>query len=412
MSAAGRYGFLWLLLLVLSNHYLLAQQGNASDLRRQRQQLERDIRRNQQRLNETRREKREALSQLSLLDRQISKRKQLIRILREEVEQIDVYVSAVEDTIRTQQAYIEQLRQEYARTLRTAYRAYQTQSWLNFLYTSSSLNDAIRRWLYFRQYQRHRSRQSRDIEIAQRAVQRRVDELHLQKAEKERLLSNNERQRAALSSERSRHSDLVGKLNSSEKDILAKIRQQQRENQALNTAITNAINRELAIQNRSTNTSSGNASRRDELPSNPSTNPSSNQLSASFAAQRGRLPWPVTNGQIYSRYGRQPHPSVPNIMISNNGIKITVPAASAVRCIFNGEIASVQTVPGSRQMILVKHGEYFTVYSNLETVEVAKGQQVKAGDILGTAAGDDSPLHFELWKGSASQDPEKWIQRR
>jgi len=109
MSAAGRYSFLWLLLLLLSNHCLLAQQSSTSDLRRQRQQLERDIRRNQQRLNETRREKQAALSQLSLLDRQIGKRRQLIRLLREEVEQIDGYVVAVEDTIRTQQAYIDQL---------------------------------------------------------------------------------------------------------------------------------------------------------------------------------------------------------------------------------------------------------------------------------------------------------------
>lgn len=416
MSAAGRYGFLWLLLLFLSNHCLLAQQGSASDLRRQRQQLERELRRNQQRLNETRREKQQALSQLSLLDRQIRKRVQLIRVLREEVEQIDVYIAAVEDTIHTQQAYIDQLRLEYARTLRTAYRAYQTQSWLNFLYTSNSVNDAIRRWLYFRQYQRHRRRQSRDIEIAQQAVQRRVDELHLQKAEKERLLSNNERQKEALSSERSRRNDLVGKLSSSEKDIVAKIRQQQRENQALNAAIASAINRELANQNRSSSTGNRADTRignRPDVPStNTATNPALNQLSASFAAQRGRLPWPVAAGQIYSRYGRQPHPSVPNIMISNNGIKITVPVASPVRCVFTGEIVSVQTVPGSRQMILVKHGEYFTVYSNVETVDVAKGQPVKAGDVLGTAAGGDSPLHFELWKGSASQDPEKWIQRR
>lgn len=411
MSAAGRYSFLWLLLLLLSNHCLLAQQSNASDLRRQRQQLERDIRRNQQRLNETRREKQAALSQLSLLDRQIGKRRQLIRLLREEVEQIDVYVVAVEDTIRTQQAYIDQLRQEYARTLRTAYRAYQTQSWLNFLYTSNSVNEAIRRWLYFRQYQRHRRRQSRDIEIAQRAVQKRMGELQLQKVEKERLLSDNEKQRAALSSERSRHSDLVGKLNSSEKDILASIRRQQRETRILNSAITNAINQELAIQNRS-NTGTGGTNRREEPGPGTSTSPASNQLSVSFAAQRGKLPWPVAGGQIFSRYGRQPHPSVPNILISNNGIKITVAAASPVRCVFNGEIANIQTVPGSRQMILVKHGEYFTVYSNLETVEVVKRQQVKAGDILGVAAGGENPLHFELWKGSASQDPEKWIARQ
>jgi septal ring factor EnvC (AmiA/AmiB activator) len=411
MSAAGRYSFLWLLLLLLSNHCLLAQQSSTSDLRRQRQQLERDIRRNQQRLNETRREKQAALSQLSLLDRQIGKRRQLIRLLREEVEQIDGYVVAVEDTIRTQQAYIDQLRQEYARTLRTAYRAYQTQSWLNFLYTSNSVNDAIRRWLYFRQYQRHRRRQSRDIEIAQQAVQKRMGEQQLRKAEKERLLSDNEKQRAALSSERSRHNDLVGKLNSNEKDILASIRRQQRETRTLNSAITNAINQELAIQNRS-NTGTGGTNRREEPGPGTSTSPASNQLTVSFAAQRGKLPWPVASGQILSRYGRQPHPSVPNIMISNNGIKITVAAASPVRCVFNGEIVNIQTVPGSRQMILVKHGEYFTVYSNLENVEVVKRQQVKSGDILGVAAGGENPLHFELWKGSASQDPEKWITRQ
>lgn len=414
MRAAGRYALGVLLLFLLSNHCLLAQQSNASDLRRQRQQLERELGRNQQRLNQTRREKREALSQLSLLDRQIRKRVQLIRVLRKEVEQIDVYIAAVEDTIRTQQIYIDQLKHEYARTLRAAYRAYQTQSWLSFLYSANSVDDAVRRWLYFRQYQRHRSRQSRDIEIAQQAVQRRVGYLLLQKTEKEQLLSNNERQKEALSSERSRRNDLVGKLSSSEKDIVAKIRQQQRENQALNAAITNAINREIANQNRTSSPAPGtrSTSRTAEPVTNPSTSPPSNQLSASFAAQRGKLPWPVSSGQIYSRYGRQPHPSVPNIMISNNGIKITVAAASPVRCVFPGEIVSVQAVPGSRQMILVRHGEYFTVYSNLETVEVTKGQQLKAGDILGAAAGGDSPLHFELWKGSTSQDPEKWIQRR
>lgn len=410
-----------LALLLVFGLVLAAQTGNPADLRQRRQQLLRDLQRNQQRLDRTRAEKQETLEQLALLGSQIRKREQLIQHLRTEVTELEQVIALHEDSVRLMQHHIDVLKSEYVRTLRVAYRALLTRSWAAFLFSSTDINQAFRRWQYLRQYQRYRHRQSRAIEAVQKSLRSQITSLEAQKREKESLLGINQQQRGLLDHERNDQTQLLGKLKTSESRIASEISTQQKAHEALNTAIETAIAEEVARQRRATaaaaSTSSSNRSSGGNTakPSASTSAPAAenNPISQSFAAQRGRLAWPVSQGQIVRRFGRQPHPSVPNIEISNNGIDISTTAHAPVSSVHSGEVVSLRFVPGYQHTVLVKHGDYYTVYSNLESVSVSKGQKLNAGDRIGAASGgENGNLHFELWRQEQRQNPEHWISRR
>lgn len=393
---------------------LMAQQtGNsAGDLRQRRQQLLRDLQRNQQRLDRTRREKQETMEQLSLLGAQIRKREQLIETLRDEVEQLEADIYLAEDSLDQLQRTLDGLRTEYSQTLRTAYRAMLTRSWAAFLFASSDFDEALKRWQYFRRYQRYRRRQAREIARAKELLLEKAGELAARKAEKENLLSANEQQRGLLTNERSSQNQLLGKLKVNEGRINAEITEQQKAHEALNAAIESAIAEEVARQRRraaaapAANAASGSTT------STATASRESNPESRSFAALRGRLPWPVSGGRITRKFGRHPHPTLPNIQVANNGIDISATAGAAVNCVHAGEVASLQFVSDFQHTVLVRHGDYYTVYSSLSSVSVSKGQKLNAGDRIGTALGGDKPVHFEVWRLEQRQDPELWISRR
>jgi murein DD-endopeptidase MepM/ murein hydrolase activator NlpD len=145
--------------------------------------------------------------------------------------------------------------------------------------------------------------------------------------------------------------------------------------------------------------------------------PEAKELNADFEKNKGKLPWPVEKGVITSRYGKQPHPVLPGIVIENNGIDITTEKGAGVRAVFRGEVSSVIVIPGAGKAVIVSHGAYRTVYSNLRDVSVVKGQKVETKQVVGTVLTDDngSVAHIEIWKitseGLVKVDPALWIYR-
>jgi murein DD-endopeptidase MepM/ murein hydrolase activator NlpD len=138
-------------------------------------------------------------------------------------------------------------------------------------------------------------------------------------------------------------------------------------------------------------------------------------LSKQFNLNKTKLPWPVGSGFISQAFGIHPHPTMRNITTENNGINISTTQGSKARAVFDGEITAIVKIPGLFNTVLVKHGEYFTVYSNLEVVNISKGQQIKTGQELGliyTNEEGKTELHFEVWKGNEKQNPEHWLRRR
>ena len=246
------------------------------------------------------------------------------------------------------------------------------------------------------------------IVATQKSLQTKLTQLEVRRTEKEKLLQTEENQRLAISREKGAQDQLLTKLNKSEANILTEIKQQEIAREELNQAIEESIASEMARirkaeRNRTTTTAAAPAS------SNVATPEVSNEAS-NFSSQKGRLPWPV-EGEIVKRFGRQPHPTVKGVEISNNGIDIGIKTNTTVKAVAAGTVVSTHFVPGYRNMVLVRHGDYYTVYSNLESVNVSSGTSLSAGQTIGNISTQAGELHFELWRQKERLNPERWISK-
>ncbi|MEO0733292.1 MAG: peptidoglycan DD-metalloendopeptidase family protein, partial [Bacteroidota bacterium] len=267
---------------------------------------------------------------------------------------------------------------------------------------AQGFNNAFRRAVYLRQYREYRRRQGRLIQQTRASLDARVTSLAAQRAAQDSLLYVAEDQDATLREELAIQTDIVRQLSGSEKTLLAKISKQEKRSAQLQREIRSAINKAIAREEKQARKRQRKTGSRA-----PAVAP---KIGASIGQRRGRLGWPV-RGTIVRPFGKQQHPEVASVMITNSGIDIDAGASAAVEAIFAGEVISVREIAGLRTVVMARHGNYYTVYSNLEHPRVKVGQQIQAGDQLGLTASEGEALHFELWKGRKPLDPESWLAK-
>lgn len=393
-------GFSWLLLLCLLVAAGALPAQNPEVLKAKRQRLERELRQTNQRLSATRARRGAAVGQANLLRQQIEQRTELLELLREEVTRNAsrlhrdsiVVVSLTDDLAR--------MGSEYGSALRAANRARLSQGWLTFLLSARGFNDAFRRVVYLRQYREYRHRQGRLIQQTRGSLNQRIFTLEQQRSAQDSLLYAAEDQDATLREELAIQTTIVDKLSSSEKQLLTTIRQQQEQSERLNREIRDAINKEIAREERriTADKKAGVVSARPDA------------VGAAISNRKGKLGWPV-RGQVVRKFGSQAHPDVPSVKIENSGIDIDAGPNESIEAVFAGEVISMREIPGLRTVIMIRHGGYYTVYSNVDHVQVKMGDRVQAGDQLGLTSREGDALHFELWKGKTPLNPASWLVR-
>lgn len=362
---------------------------SAAELKDRRNRLLRELATTTKRLKATKAQKSKAIRSLGLLRQQIEQRRELIATLDEEIALTNERIADNQDILTALAADLDRMRAEYGQTLRAVYRNKLTQGWLGFLFSAESWNDAFRRYQYLRQYQRYRRKQSRLIVATQESMRSRTIELEIQRVEKEELLTVANEQGAALENALDTQVGLLDELKGEEKKLFARIEKQRSERAALDKAIEKAIAAEMA---------NSSAEEDNDLPA----------VGSTFAAQRGRLGWPA-RGEVIKPFGRQPHPDVPSVTVYNGGIDLDVGAEARIQAVYAGRVISIRQIPGFRNTVMVRHGDYYTVYSNLDRVVAARGDEVERGTTLGFA-GPTGELHFELWRGKKRLDPGRWLR--
>lgn len=388
--------YLLLTLLLLAGPLLHAQ--SAAELRSKRQRLQQELRQTNRELKATQTRRGAAVGQANLLRQQIEQRRELLETLREETRRNAVRMNRDSTVVVSLNDDLERMSSEYGAALRAANRARLSQGWLAFLLSARGFNDAFRRTIYLRQYRRYRSRQSKLIRQTKSALNERFALLAEQRIEQDSLLFAAEDQDATLREELTIQTGIVSRLSSSEKKLLATVRKQQERSEQLQREIRNAISRAVASDVRTSR-----AQRQ-----TGSLAPAAAPTGASIGKQKGKLGWPA-RGTIARAFGTHPHPDVPSVKVKNSGVDIDAGVSAAVEAIFAGEVISNQTIPGIGQIVMIRHGEYYTVYSGMEFVRVTTGQKVKAGDQLGLTTANGGPLHFELWRGKTPLNPERWL---
>ena len=388
-------------------------QNSRIELEEKRKQLLREIEQTTRLLKQTKESREATYSTYITLQRQINRRLQLIETLQKEVLLILETVERTTGAVQALRDDVERLKSEYAVMVRHAYRQKLIQNdWL-FVLSARSFNDAFRRWQYLKQYDRYRQKQAQLVIETQETLLAKIAVLENRKADKEKLLAAEERQSQMLGLEFSTKNRILEELKSDESRLSRQLNAKEKAARKLTAAIESIIKEEME---------KARLAEEKKAKANVNVSPSSSgsasvagNLSSDFRRSMGALPWPVKEGVITSYFGRQQHPTIKTVEIVNNGIDIRTDQGSHVQAVFEGTVVGTQFIPGFDYMVILQHGEYYTVYSNLQEVRVRKGDRVNIRESLGIVSTDrktnTAEVHFEIWREKTRLNPTDWMKR-
>lgn len=403
-NVLNKHIFIILSLIFLSVGNSFGQDKNALEAKRKK--LESEINYTQNLLKKTQATKTASLNDLTTLEKQISLRKELIQNTQNEVTVFSEQINQTSKVLSELESNLNVLRQNYAKAIYGTYKSFRLADQLLFIASSSSFSEAFRKINYLRRLGDYRKKQVDDIVHTQEEISRKLAEIEQKKNKKEGLLNAQKKQEILLTRNKTQKTKIVEQLKKKESELSKQLAKKKQEAEKLNAQIQTIIAKEIAAQNNKPGTT----------PSKPgfSATPEGAKLSASFALNKGKLPWPVEKGFVSRTFGPYSHPEL-NITMENNGIDIRTDAFSSVRAVFDGKVVGIVSNPVYKNAVIVSHGDYFTVYSKLETVNIRKGDDVKAKQVIGVVFTDnetrDSEVHFEVWKGSSKLNPSDWIAR-
>lgn len=405
---------LMLLFFLLNNSILTAQ--SREELTNKRQQLIAEIDRASKLLSETKADKKAVLDKYYTLHRQISQREDLISTLLKEVELSNQSLERTTGAIKSLQEDMARLEEEYGAMARQAYRDKVNDNTLVFLFSADGFSDGIKRWRYLQQYEEYRKKQAGLILETRASLSEKLINIEIRRAEQTDLLVKTKRQQHILEKELRTKDNLLKGLKADEKRISSVINTKRKAHQELSKAIERIIFSE--IKSRVGNNNINKAPTKKSSSSKkikPKVTNSFVISSEAFIAQKGKLAWPVKDGVIIRHFGKQNHPIHKQVQITNNGIDIRVNNNSGISAIYSGQVAGVQYVPGYQNTLIIQHGNFYSVYSNLETVTVKKGEVIRGGQNIGLAGissqTDQLELHLEIWKGKQRLNPAVWLGR-
>jgi len=404
----SRFSHLPLLLLVvvlLAGSLVSVQAQERQELVEKRERLIAEIKQTEEELKTTKQNRENALERYLTLQSQVRKRQLLINTLGEEITYIDQSVERTQLVIQALDQDVERLEAEFANIVRTAYRQKLNSSRLAFLLSADSFNDALQRWRYLKQYEAYREKQARLILETRETLVDKINTLEQRKIEKQDLLASERSQKKQLDQELKDRNALLKDLTSSEEKLVQELEKQRKQQEKLDSAIEAIIFAEADKNRAEARTSAA-------LPDNSAASVENvAELSGEFERWRGKLPWPVQSGTVARSFGEQPHPRFQNLTVNNNGIDISTESSPNVYAVFEGRVAGTQFIPGYQNMVIIQHGNYYTVYSQLETVNVKRNDQIRAGQVIGKLSNQKQELHFEVWKEKKRLNPAYWISR-
>lgn len=385
------YSILFFLMVFIVSTGCNAQTVN--ELENQVKKLQSDIKTSQNLLKKTSKNKETTLREIELLQVQIKKRDDLISAYNKQLAILNKETKAYKNDVKSLENELEKNRKEYAELLVISYKNRNNLNNLLFIFSAEDFNQAIRRLRYIQQFKELLQHKMKEIDNTKHDIKRRISKNDEDKKRIEKLNNTQKKEREELNKDKKQLNDKIAKLKKKEKDIKKDIDNKQKETKDLQAKIKKIIAEEVAKRKANATI--------DE------------KLSVNFENNKGKLPWPVATGVVTKKYGNQPHPTQSKVVVFNNGIDITTDQGSNALCVFDGQVSTVFNT-GSTNVVMVRHGLYFTLYANLDKVYVKSGDKVKTGEKLGlihTGASDNATtLHFELWNDKNNTNPEKWLK--
>lgn len=425
------------LLLFLSLNWLSFAQQDQKQLKREQQKLEKRISNTKKLLGKVKNNSQASLNEIRLIENQIKSREALVNLFDNQVRTAEMKIVQKKIEIKRLRTKLSTLKQQYRKMFLYAYKHRGNYNKVMYLLASSDYNEALRRNRYLKKVAKVQRKQAALIKQHQQLIYKEINQIDKEKQIKQQALFEKQNERQLIEKDKVKKEKSYQKFKNEEQALVSQLKQDERKKIQLKKQIDAAIRADIAKeQAREAARKAEQAKKREKTPN--ATDPTSSSTTAakpdpkrvatpvsiegaaigkSFETNRGRLPWPVDNGSVTEKFGRNYHPTLSGIEWNNNGIDITCNTGSRVRAVFEGEVTTVFSVPGAGKVVIVKHGAYRTVYGNLAETFVGVGSKVSTKQAIGTLLNDNgvSVCHFEVHQvvgvNPVTLNPSLWIGR-
>ena len=352
---------------------------------------------------DSRKKSKNLANDLEDLQLKISVRDKLINVNNSQLNNLTNIIYNQTEKLTDLESDLIKLKNEYEKIIYSSYKKRSTEMKLMFLFASENINQAFKRFQYFKQYSKYRKKQADKIVLIQSQISQTIDSLKIRKTNKQSIIDENRLVKQSLSQEKQEQNSLFKNLIKSQKTYAAEINKKEKQARLIDNEIKKLIRLAIAESNKNNNST------------NFALTPEGRLISTNFQANKGRLPWPVKEGVIVRRFGTQPHPVVRTTTINSNGISVATSPNSVAYSVFDGEILSVYGFSGGNPGVLIRHGKYISNYQNLSSIFVKKGDKIKANDEIGIVFTNESTgktvLKFNIFNELKPENPSIWLDK-
>lgn len=395
------------LILFVCGAFVNAQNTKQKQLEAQRREFMRQINQFERLMSQGKKEQKTILSNLDNINYKISVRQNLIRITNQQANNLTREINNNQKEITNLRNRLQILKEEYAAMIVKSYKSRSEESKIMFLLSSSNFQQAYKRLQYIKQYANYQKKQSEEIKLQTLKLQELNKNLQAQKQAKQKLIESNRIAKKALDNELKEHKSLMASVNKNISKYRNQIKTNQKEVDKIDKEIEKIIRAAITASNKKVGKSSTSKTF--------SLTPEEKVLASNFVANKGKLPWPVNEGFIKVPFGTKPSPIDRTVKIKSNGVRIETNKGEKVRAVFKGTVLNIMTPKNGNNTILIKHGNYLTIYKNLSKIYIKKGDEVatkqEIGEVRTNKASGEAILSFGVWKGLEKQNPAYWIKR-
>lgn len=385
---------------------LSLQAQTREELEAKRQAIQQEINEINSIIKTTESKGKSALSEYEDLQRRIKATERLIQVNNQEANLLTREINANANKIDRLRNELEKLKEDYEQMIQKSYRSKSDKSRIMFLFSSESFLQAYKRIQYMKQFAQYRKKQGEEVMLQTKTLQELNSTLFEQRRDQEKILAENRKTKSDLVEDKENQEKILASINQQKQKYSNELNQKQREVSRIDREIDRLIREAIAKENKKVGS---------DAKSSFKLTPEAEALAKDFAQNKGKLPWPVKSGVVSMRFGERPHPIVKTIKVMSNGVRIDTEKNGKARAVFEGEVSQVSKVPGANVVVMIRHGDYLSIYNNLQKVYVKSGDKVVRGEEIGevgiNSSSGKTTLIFQLFKNTTKLNPEQWIYK-
>ena len=347
-----------------------------------------------------------ALSEYEDLQKRIQATERLIQVNNQEANLLTREINTNANKIDRLRTELAQLKANYEQMIQKSYKSKSDQSRIMFLFSSESFLQAYKRIQYMKQFAQYRKKQGEEVIEQTQKLQELNSTLFDQRRDQEKILAKNRETKSSLVRDKNNLENLLASINQQKIKYSKELKQKQQEANRIDREINRLIREAIAKENKKVGS---------DAKSTFKLTPEAQALAKDFAENKGKLPWPVESGVVSMRFGERPHPIVKTIKVMSNGVRIDTEKNGKARAVFDGEVSQISKIPGANIVVMIRHGNYLSVYNNLQNVVVKSGDKVKRGEEIGevgiNSSSGKTTLIFQLFKNTVKLNPEQWVYK-